>query len=194
MPSSDTVVLIGPMAVGKTAVGRMLARRTGRTFVDTDRVLVERYGPIRGLFDQHGEDGFRLLEADVVQGAVSEAGIVSLGGGAVLDAGTQHILRDAAVVFLDTDAKTVLPRISRDAKRPLLAGNPLERWQELYDQRRPLYARLASVVIDTRGLSVRGTADAVVRALPHLLPDRHTASPPHSAGQNHESRTDTHGD
>ncbi len=190
---SDVVVLVGPMAVGKSAVGRMLARRTDRVFLDTDRLIVDRYGPIKGIFEQRGEDGFRELEADVVQEAVAGADIVSLGGGAVVHPRTRELLQHASVVFLDTDAATIRPRIRRDTGRPLLAGNPIERWQELYDLRRPLYEQLATVVVDSRGLSVRGTADAVLRALPISFAAGDAPRTTHAA-QNHESRTDPHVD
>lgn len=160
------VVLVGPMAVGKSAVGRMLAQRTGSRFVDTDRVIVERHGSIPAIFDRDGEEGFRALEAAVVAEALVPGAVVSLGGGAVLHEGTRHRLAAAVVVFLDTDLATVLPRITGDSARPLLAGRPAERWQELYDARRPVYRALADVVIDCRRMSVRRTTDAILQELP----------------------------
>lgn len=199
MEADAPVVLIGPMAVGKSAVGRTLAHRRGARFIDTDRLIVERHGSIPGIFAQHGEDGFRRIEAEVVLEALSPGAVVSLGGGAVLHPRTQVLLADAVVIFLDTDLATVLPRISADAGRPLLAGRPAERWQELYDARRPVYEELASEVVDTRGLTVRGTVDAVLRILPggsaaprdpqatHLNDTLHP-------DLNHEIGTHTHGD
>jgi shikimate kinase len=167
MGRNRPVVLVGPMAVGKSAVGRSLAQRTGARFVDSDRVIAERHGSIPAIFAQQGEPGFRTLEAEVVREALAlDDVVVSLGGGAVLHPGTQGLLRSATVIFLDTDVGTVLPRIRGDSGRPLLADRPAERWQELYDERRPLYARLASVIVDTRGLTVREATDAVLRALP----------------------------
>ncbi|THJ67052.1 shikimate kinase [Arthrobacter echini] len=197
MTPSDTLVLVGPMAVGKTAVGRMIARRTGLAFVDTDRMIVGRYGPIAGIFERHGENHFREVESDVVEEAVAGTGVVSLGGGAVLHPRTQELLARTSVVFLDTDAATVRPRISRDTGRPLLAGDPVARWQELYDQRRPLYAQLATVVVDSRGLSVRGTADAVLRSFPDLprVPTPERSQAQHRRPRpTHKSRKTSHAD
>lgn len=167
MERKRPVVLVGPMAVGKSAVGRIVAQRTGARLVDSDRVIVERHGPISTIFAQQGEPAFRELEAEVIREALADDDVVvSLGGGAVLHPQTRALLREATVVFLDTDLATVRPRISGDTGRPLLTGRPEDRWQELYDERRPVYAALASLVVDTRGLSVRGAADAVLQALP----------------------------
>ncbi|TKV26908.1 shikimate kinase [Arthrobacter sp. NamB2] len=166
MDRNGCVVLVGPMAVGKSAVGRTLAHRTGTRLIDSDRVIVERHGAISTIFAQQGEEAFRTLEAEVVREALAEDDVVvSLGGGAVLHPGTRELLERATVVFLDTDIDTIRPRISGDTGRPLLDGGAEERWQELYDERRPLYAALASIVVDTRGLSVREACDAVLLAL-----------------------------
>ncbi|WP_104165185.1 shikimate kinase [Arthrobacter sp. SX1312] len=168
MQRDRPVVLVGPMAVGKSAVGRMLAERISARFIDTDRVIVERHGSIARIFARRGEEAFRAIEADVVRTALTEDAVVSLGGGAVLHPQTRELLQDTTVVFLDTDLAAVLPRIGADSGRPLLAGRPAERWQELYDERRPVYAALATAVVDTRGLSVRAVTAAVLRALPAL--------------------------
>lgn len=192
MEGKDPVVLVGPMAVGKSAVGRLVAQRTGARFVDTDRVIVERHGSIPSIFAGQGEDAFRAIEADVVREALVPGVVVSLGGGAVLSARTQELLADAVVVFLDTDLATVLPRISGDAGRPLLAGRPAERWQELYDERRPVYAALASVVVNTRGLPLRAVADAVLAALETDGGPGATGSAAPSTDLDHESGTNPH--
>lgn len=195
MQRDTPLVLVGPMAAGKSAVGRLLAQRTGARFIDSDREIVERHGSISTIFEQQGEQAFRGLEAGVVGESLGAGNVVvSLGGGAVLHPGTRALLADATVVFLDTDLATVLPRISGDSGRPLLAGRPAERWQELYDERRPIYAEVASLVVDTRGRSVREVTDAVLRA---LAGDRRT-SRNSVAGQpidlNEESGTNPHGD
>ncbi|MHA7238621.1 shikimate kinase [Arthrobacter sp. TMS1-12-1] len=201
MPRNLPVVLVGPMAVGKSAVGRLLAERTGARFIDTDRVIAERHGSIAGIFARQGEDAFRAIEADVVRDALAEDAVVSLGGGAVLHPRTRELLQDSTVVFLDTDLAAVLPRIGADSGRPLLAGRPAERWQELYDARRPVYAALATITVDTRGLPVREVTAAVRRGLAALdggntpVPP-HTSTHPtthHATHRNHESGTTPHG-
>ena len=200
MQGNPPVVLVGPMAVGKSAVGRMLAERIGARFIDTDRVIVERHGSIAGIFARQGEGAFRAIEADVVRAALAEDAVVSLGGGAVLHPQTRDLLQEATVVFLDTDLATVLPRLGADSGRPLRAGRPAERWQELYDERRPVYAALATAVVDTRDLSVRAVTAAVLRALPALDNGdgrRSDGAPPATHDPthhlDHESGTTPHG-
>ena len=166
MGGTRRVVLVGPMAVGKSAVGRLVAQSSGAAFLDSDRMIVERYGRISDIFATRGEQGFRDLEAGVVREALeAEDVVVSLGGGAVLHRDTQELLRRAEVVFLDTDLASVRPRIIGDTGRPLLADRPEDRWQQLYDERRPLYEALATTVLDTRGRSVRACAEAVLAYL-----------------------------
>src|SRR5690606_15424444 len=83
-----TLVLVGPMAAGKTSVGRRVARRLGVAFVDTDKRIVATHGPIPAIFAEHGEAHFRDLERAAVAEALSEGGVISLGGGAVTQADT----------------------------------------------------------------------------------------------------------
>ncbi|WP_312181472.1 shikimate kinase [Arthrobacter sp.] len=161
------LVLIGLMAAGKSVVGRSFAARHGLPYVDTDQLVVEEYGPIPEIFANHGERYFREAEARAVAGALAapERSVVSLGGGAVLDSGTQQGLREATVVFLDTDLATVRPRISRSGHRPLLTGDPVVRWSALAEERRPIYESLADIVIDTRGLAVPEVVERITAAL-----------------------------
>lgn len=160
--ATQPLVLIGLMATGKSTVGRRLAGRHGWRFVDTDQHIVERHGPIAGIFAQHGEQGFRAREARIVAEVLASADsatVVSLGGGAVLHAATQNLLADALVAFLDADLATVLPRLAGDTSRPLLAGDAASRWTELDRERRPLYRSLADLVIDTRNATVDVVVD-----------------------------------
>ncbi|MFJ7749345.1 shikimate kinase [Arthrobacter sp. NPDC097144] len=164
---SAHIVLIGFMAAGKSVVGRELAGRHRLKFVDTDQLIVEKHGPIPEIFSARGECGFRELEARSVASALAEKtrSVVSLGGGAVLDTGTQQLLQRTTVVFLDTDLETVRPRILRSGNRPMLAGDPLRRWEELAKARRPVYESLADITIDTRGLTVPAVINRLTTAL-----------------------------
>ncbi|MCQ1950337.1 MULTISPECIES: shikimate kinase [Arthrobacter] len=161
------LVLMGFMAAGKSVVGRGFAARQGMPFLDTDEAVVARYGPIAGIFSAYGEHYFREVEARTVAAALEARvpTVISLGGGAVLDSGTQQLLSGATVVFLDTDLATVLPRITRAGHRPLLAPDPVRRWQELADIRRPIYESLADITIDTRGLTVPAIIDRLTSVL-----------------------------
>lgn len=141
-------VLIGPMASGKSKIGRRVANELGVDNVDTDKTIVAEHGSITEIFAEQGEKSFRALEREHVVRALSAPTIVSLGGGAVLDSDTQHDLERLPVVYLTVTPEAVAWRIGND-KRPLLAENGLERWKEIFAERRPIYERLASIIIDT---------------------------------------------
>jgi shikimate kinase len=91
--------------------------------------------------------------------------VISLGGGAVLDSGTQQLLEQCTVVYLECDADTVADRIARNTGRPLLAGDAMERWKALFATRRPVYERLADLVFDVRSGSVPDLAHRLEDAL-----------------------------
>ncbi len=161
-PDARALVLVGPMAAGKSSVGRRVARRLGRTFVDVDRAIVAQHGPIPDIFAERGEAHFRALERAEVARALAAGGVVALGGGAVLDADTRADLAAHRVVLLTVDPRTVRGRIG-DGGRPLLAGDdPLERWTRIYEERRPLYEALADISFDTSRGPVQDVVDAVV--------------------------------
>jgi shikimate kinase len=163
------IVLIGPMAVGKSAIGHQLAEHLGVPFVDTDVVIVSNHGTIAEIFAGRGEVAFRELEARAVAQAIEEAQgsntVISLGGGAVLDSGTQQLLGRCTVVYLECDAATVAGRIARNSGRPLLAGDAMGRWRTLFATRQPVYERLADVVLDVRSGSVPDLAHRLEDAL-----------------------------
>jgi shikimate kinase len=163
------IVLIGPMAVGKSAIGHRLAEHLGVPFVDTDVVIVASHGTIAEIFAGRGEVAFRELEARAVARAIEEAQgsntVISLGGGAVLDSGTQQLLGRCTVVYLECDAATVAGRIARNSGRPLLAGDAMGRWRSLFATRQPVYERLADLVLDVRSGSVPDLAHRLEDAL-----------------------------
>ena len=176
-PQNRPVVLIGPMAVGKSAIGQQLAQHLGARFVDTDADVVAQHGTIAEIFAGRGECAFRELEARAVAHAIEEAvgsnaagtnTVISLGGGAVLDSGTQQLLAGCTVVYLECDADTVSERIARNSGRPLLAGDAMERWRALFATRQPIYERLADLVLDVRSGSVPDLAHRLEDALEQL--------------------------
>ncbi|WP_031507738.1 shikimate kinase [Streptomyces megasporus] len=161
------VVLVGPPGAGKTTVGTVLARRLGVTLRDTDADVEAAAGrPIAEIFIEDGEPHFRELEREAVRAALAEhAGVVSLGGGAILDAGTRARLAGLPVVFLDVALADAVRRVGLDAPRPLLAVNPRKQWRTLMEQRRPLYVEVARAVVDTAGRDPEQVAQAVLDAL-----------------------------
>jgi len=164
------VVLIGPPGAGKSTVGRILAERLGVTYRDTDADIEETAGkPIPDIFFDDGEPHFRDLERAAVREALAgHDGVLSLGGGAVMDDGTRKLLDGLPVVFLEVGLHDAVRRVGLDAPRPLLAINPRQRWRELMDERRPLYAAASRAVVGTDGRTPQDVAGAVLEALqPH---------------------------
>jgi len=167
------IVLMGPMAVGKSVIGQQLAQHLGLPFIDTDAVVVEQHGAIADIFAGCGEHAFREIEARTVARAVEDSrkggAVISLGGGAVLDSGTQQLLGGCTAVYLECDADTVAERIARSSGRPLLAGDAMARWQTLFDARKPVYTRLADITIDVRSGTVPEIALRVEEALQSFM-------------------------
>lgn len=147
MSGRPPVVLVGPMGAGKTRVGKRVARLLEVGFTDTDRLIVAEHGPIAAIFAERGEPYFRELERDAVVRALSDDGVVSLGGGAVLDPATRADLAGERVVFLTVSARAVEGRLG-DGKRPLIR-NGVSDWQRIFDERHDLYQEVADLEIDT---------------------------------------------
>lgn len=147
MTSGPVVVLIGPMGAGKTRVGKRVAKLLDTGFVDTDKAIVAAHGPIAAIFDEHGEAHFRALEREAVAAALETDGVVSLGGGAVLDPETQHRLGGRRIVFLTVSPEAVASRLV-GGTRPLVRGG-VDDWQRIFEQRRPIYEQLATATFDT---------------------------------------------
>lgn len=165
MSSTDqplTLVLVGPMAAGKTSVGRRVAKLLEVPFIDTDKRVIAAHGPIPEIFATHGESHFRTLEREAVATAVTEGGVVSLGGGAVTDAGTRTLLAQHPVVFLLVNEDAVAHRI-RGAGRPLLAGeeDPVQRWKDIFAARREWYEEVADLTVDTSRRPMRRIAEEI---------------------------------
>jgi shikimate kinase len=161
------VVLVGPPGAGKTTVGQALAERLGVAYRDTDADIEAVAGkPISEIFFDEGEAHFRDLERAAVRDALAgHDGVLSLGGGAILDEASRALLAGLAVVFLDVGLHAAVHRVGLDASRPLLAVNPRQRWRELMEQRRPLYTEVARAVVTTDDRSPQDVATAVLDAL-----------------------------
>ncbi|MCT6781012.1 3-dehydroquinate synthase [Streptomyces rubiginosohelvolus] len=165
--SGPLVVLVGPMGVGKSTVGELLAARLGTTYRDTDADVVAEAGkPIAEIFYDEGEEHFRALERRAVAAAVSgHPGVLSLGGGAVLDGATRELLAGRPVVYLSMDVDEAVRRVGLGAARPLLAVNPRRQWRELMDARRHLYEEVARTVVATDENTPEEVAQAIIDAL-----------------------------
>lgn len=153
MEPAQGIFLVGMMGAGKTTVGRLLARRLGRTFVDSDEEIEARCGVrIPVIFEIEGEEGFRARERSVIEALTALGGIVlATGGGAVLAPQNRaHLAARGTVVYLHAQPADLYRRVRNDRNRPLLAtADPLGRLEALYAQRDPLYREVAHLVVDT---------------------------------------------
>lgn len=165
---TGSIALVGFMGAGKTQVGRLVARRLGVPFVDTDKVLSGRHGTIAALFEERGEAGFRQLERAVVleqlAAADGNARVVALGGGAVtIDDVREALKRLPHVVWLDAPVEVLFGRL-RPGTRPLARDET--RFAALYAERRPLYGEVATATVCTSGRErLAWMADRVLAAV-----------------------------
>ncbi|MEH1100715.1 shikimate kinase [Micromonospora sp. CPCC 205561] len=146
-------VLVGAPGSGKTTVGLALAELLGVEFRDTDLDIARLAGkPIPEIFIDEGEEHFRTLErAAVAAGLASCGGVLALGGGAVLAEENRAALVGHSVVHLSVELSDAVKRVGLGAGRPLLAINPRATLKHLLDQRRPLYAEVATATVVTDG-------------------------------------------
>lgn len=148
----ESVVLIGPPGAGKSTIGKILAQKMQRDFIDTDHLIEETTGKkIADIFLIDGEVEFRRIERDVVLASIKKEGyVISLGGGSVLDSEVETALsKMAEVIFLDVSISNAAPRVGFNRERPLLLGNPRQQWISLMEKRRPIYERIATRRIST---------------------------------------------
>ena len=143
------VVFVGPMASGKTSLGRRVAKELGIPFVDTDALFTREHGPIAEFFTREGEPEFRRIEAEIIAAELAKPGtrIIALGGGSILSDATRALLADYPTVLLMTTQEAVL-RTANLAKRPLLQNDP-SAWGRILEQRKPLYREVADVTFRT---------------------------------------------
>jgi shikimate kinase len=148
---APVAVVVGPPGAGKTTVGEAVARLLGVPFGDTDAIIVERAGkPIPEIFVDDGEEAFRALERTAVADSLRDfGGVLALGGGAILHEGTRDLLREHTVIYLSVELADAVKRTGLSGGRPLLAVNPRATMRFLLDQRRPLYAEVATHTIAT---------------------------------------------
>ncbi|MGW1955033.1 shikimate kinase [Streptomyces sp. NPDC001920] len=161
------VVLVGPMGVGKSTVGQLLAERLGVGYRDTDDDIVAEQGrTIADIFVDEGEPAFRAIEKAAVHRALTEHdGVLALGGGAILDADTRALLGGQRVAYLSMDVEEAVRRTGLGVARPLLAVNPRKQWRELMEARRHLYEEVATVVVATDGRTPEEVTEVALDAL-----------------------------
>jgi shikimate kinase len=163
---SKPVVLIGPMGVGKTTIGKKLARRLNLEFVDTDVLITEEHGVISSIFESLGESKFREFEEQALAQALTKVQVIATGGGAVLSGHNQRLLENSTVIYLSTSGLHMKSRLA-NGNRPLLK-NGFSDWKAIYESRKPLYERLATFEIDTSAAGLGATLDLICEKLEQL--------------------------
>lgn len=166
---AGSIFLVGLMGAGKTSVGRILARRLGKSFYDCDHEIERATGvKIPVIFDIEGEAGFRARESKALAELVHCPDIVlATGGGAVLLPENRRLLAEhGIVVYLRATAADLYGRTRHDRNRPLLrTPDPMARLMELFEERDPLYREAATIVVETGDQSLASLAHRVEQRL-----------------------------
>ena len=169
---SNNIFLVGLMGSGKTTIGRLLARRLGKRFVDSDHAIEARTGAsIPWIFEIEGEPSFRRREAEMIRELTAQDGIVlATGGGAILDPASRALLAErGTVVYLRASIGSILQRTAHDKNRPLLqTADPRRKLEQLLAQREPLYREIAHLVIDTGRPNVQSMVQTILEQLDAL--------------------------
>ena len=165
--TAPAAVIVGPPGAGKTTVGQAVADLLGVAFADTDTMIEATAGkPIPDIFFDDGEEAFRALEVAAIAAALeSFDGVLALGGGAILHDATRELLRAHTVVYLSVELADAVKRVGLGGGRPLLAVNPRATLKFLLDQRRPLYAEVATHTVATDGREPAEIAAEIVAML-----------------------------
>ena len=165
----QNVFLVGLMGAGKTTIGRILARKLGLKFVDSDHEIEARTGAsIPWIFEIEGEPSFRRREADVIRELTGQDGLVlATGGGAILNPDNRaHLKARGTVIYLRASVHSILQRTAHDKNRPLLqTADPRKKLEELMAVRDPLYMEIADVVIDTGRPNVQSMVQSILTQL-----------------------------
>lgn len=163
------VLLIGMMGTGKTSVGRQLARRLKREFVDSDAVIVERVGmSIAEFFELRGEDAFRAEETKALTDLCASTArrIVSVGGGSPMREVNRPLIKAAGtVVWLRARPATLIARVGDGQSRPILRNDPAKVIPEIDAARRPVYGSLADIVVDVDDVPVSRVVERILASL-----------------------------
>jgi shikimate kinase/3-dehydroquinate synthase len=168
-PKNNNIFLVGLMGAGKTTIGRLLARKLNRRFVDADHEIEARTGAtIPWIFEIEGEACFRRREADVIRDLSAQQGLVlATGGGAVLDPKSRALLAErGTVIYLRASIGSILQRTAHDKNRPLLqTADPRGKLEQLWTERDPLYREIADLVIDTGRPNVQSMVQTILDQL-----------------------------
>jgi len=161
-----SIALIGFMGTGKTVVGKAVAEKLGKDFVELDVLIEQKAGkPISEIFQQDGEVAFRELEIEVIKRVTeNKKQVIACGGGVILNKiNIDRLKKDSVIVYLTASPKVILERVSDDEERPLLqVTNPALTIQELLRFRKPFYEQAADIRIDTSKLDINAVTEQII--------------------------------
>lgn len=164
----NNIVLCGFMGCGKSTVGKNLARKTGRKFVDMDTYIEEKAGmTVSEIFEKHGENGFRDMEHEACRELSEMSGlIIASGGGAFTFKRNSDVFKSKdTIVLIDVELETIKYRLRNDKTRPLLQKPDKDRvMQELYKKRLPLYKNAADITVKGKNTPLK-TAFEIIDAV-----------------------------
>jgi shikimate kinase len=173
--TNRNIALTGFMAVGKSAVGRTLAKKLKRRFLDLDKVVEKAEGmKVREIFAQKGQPYFRQREKEALVQVLQHGGqVIATGGGVIMDEDNLRLLRERAfLVCLTASTEALLKRAGNGTKRPLLRrADRKERIAELLSEREAKYAQ-ADAMIDTTHLSIDQVVEKVVELINSATPEK----------------------
>ena len=165
------LIIIGPMASGKSVVGKKLSKRMGLNFFDTDEQIEQKAGvTISWIFDVEGEEKFRDRESEILSTIIKEDNcIISTGGGIVLREENRALLKKGTGIYLKTSIQSQLERTMNDKERPLLQNidNKEEALREIAKLRNPIYESCSEIIIEETS-GPNETVDKIVEKLKNL--------------------------
>lgn len=168
IPQSN-LFLVGPMAAGKSSIGRFLAKRLDKKFYDSDEEIEKRTGVnVKWIFDLEGESGFRLREATVIAELAKYSNIVlATGGGSIVTPeNRKNLSKHGVVIYLKVSIESQLQRLEDDDKRPLLdVPDRPSVLTKLLEEREELYRKMANLIVETDKRSIASVAQEIIGQL-----------------------------
>lgn len=166
------IIFIGFRGTGKTTIGKAIAKKINRRFIDTDELIVQKAKmSIPEIFTELGENGFRQLEKDVIRSLNGSHSVISCGGGAIIDPqNAQRLKHNGYCIWLKASADKIIERIQDDPNRPALTAlSPEEEIKQLLEIRNPLYKKYTDIAFFTDNTSINKLLEEVIEHLEHKV-------------------------
>lgn len=161
------IILVGMPGSGKSVVSLSLASKLGLKAVDTDACIIERYGDVSKIFAERGEEYFRKIESEIVKQLSSvDNTVIATGGGCLINPqNTLALKASGKIIYLNTDIKELLKRLTGGTSRPLLKGDLEASLKQLYSRRAKIYEAAADYTVQTDGFTPDEIAEKILELL-----------------------------